>query len=494
MSPVISQASAVYAGSQKIDRAYVGSVKVYEGIWTPASVTGLKIWFDASQLGLADGAAVAPWPNLAVGGVPGTIFGTPAPKIHANALNAKPVVRFTTQEGRMRMTGTGMDKAFTLGYVARMLPSQNVGRIVGGIYPPPNFLLGWWNGQEDVAYSTSGGFFKPSVAILPSGNWVLYSADADAPPSYFPRLFRNGVLLSTGGSDGSAVDADSFTGTFSISGYDPTSTTETVDCEIAEVVLYDHMLSDTERQTVEKYLRDKWLPLPPVPKQIPGLLWWIDPSNLPGASGSPVSSLSDLSDKNYNATAMEDAPILRKNASGTNSAVTFSGSQTSSTRMLISGLGTEMSGRSNYSVVLAVRPKTFDGYPVMLSSPRDSLWLWMVEYDASTGVYFGVGNGCFRLFNANAQPNIWKTLVLTQSGSTQRFWHGGIEITTYSVGPSGDSQAVIPNLGSDVLLGGYIGDNFGLDGDLGEIMIYDHALTDIERQTLESYLRTKWAT
>jgi hypothetical protein len=42
-----------------------------------------------------------------------------------------------------------------------------------------------------------------------------------------------------------------------ISGY--ANTEDTCDCEIAEVVLYNRKLSDSDRQTVEGYLRKKWL-------------------------------------------------------------------------------------------------------------------------------------------------------------------------------------------------------------------------------------------
>jgi hypothetical protein len=262
MSPVISpsvQPNALFLGSSAISRAYMGSTQVWPAVFSPIQLAGLSVWLDASQLVLADGAAVSPWPNLANAAQPGTMLGTPAPKMSTSKLKGQNLVRFSLNEGRLRMTGLNVDKAYTLAYVARMvLGGNNIGRIVSAAYPPSNFLLGYWNGYEDVAYSPSGAFFLPDMRTSVTVQWRLYSSDANAPPSFYPRLFNNGVLLSTGGSDGSA-GADSFSGTFSLSGYDPTLTPETCDFEIAEVVLYNRKLLDSDRQKVEAYLRAKWL-------------------------------------------------------------------------------------------------------------------------------------------------------------------------------------------------------------------------------------------
>jgi hypothetical protein len=264
MSPVISpsqQPNRLYLGTQVIDRAYMGSVKVWEG-WTPKSVSGLKIWLDASQLALADGAAVSPWPNLAVGGAVGTMVGTPVPKISTNKLKGQRLVRFTVSEGRLRITGSGCNLDFTLAYISRML--GNAGRIVCAAYPDPNFLIGWWNGFMDVGYSSTGAFFLPDgrKAWDSEGTpspWILYSGDSQASP-WAPRMFRNGVLMSTGGPGTPGInDGWGVSGTFNISGYHSADSTETCDCEIAEVILYNRKISDSDRQAVENYLRNKWL-------------------------------------------------------------------------------------------------------------------------------------------------------------------------------------------------------------------------------------------
>jgi hypothetical protein len=68
----------------------------------PQSIAGLKVWLDASQLALADGAALASWPDLSGAGNHGAIVGTPGPAVRANAINGQRVVRFKANEGRVR--------------------------------------------------------------------------------------------------------------------------------------------------------------------------------------------------------------------------------------------------------------------------------------------------------------------------------------------------------------------------------------------------------
>ena len=212
--------------------------------------SGLAVWLDASALGLADGAAVSPWANLG-SGPDAPIVGTPAPTLQTNELNGLPVVRFALNEGRVRMTGSGVDDTWTVAYVGR-ISGAVAARVVGAIYPPPNMIIGWHGALQDVAYNTGGGFYTPGgTAATP--NWKLYSADGTTGGS--GRLFSDGMLYSS--SNGALTDG--WDGSFAISGYDATGLAETSDCEIAEVVVYDRVLTDVERQQVEDYLRAKWL-------------------------------------------------------------------------------------------------------------------------------------------------------------------------------------------------------------------------------------------
>jgi len=247
--PLLNTADKLYLGTQTVTAMYLGTTKVWPP-FNPKNLSGLKVWLDASQIpSAAPELPISSWPNLAIGGAPGAMMGTPLPWISDRQLNSKPLVRFFNNSGRMRMTSTGVGTDYTLVYLARLVAGGVAGRVVTVTYPPSNFLVGFWNGYQDVGYDN--GFTTPDTRTsVVYDQWKLYSADGATSGSY--RLFSNGNLL------GSTPVTGGWNGTLNISGYDASSTAETCDIEMAELVLYDNKKTDAERQQVEGYLRAKW--------------------------------------------------------------------------------------------------------------------------------------------------------------------------------------------------------------------------------------------
>ena len=240
---LLSDAKDVRFGTVQAKAVFAGDVQVWPSGFDPASLPGLAVWLDASQIGGRGAAPVDPWPNPG-SGPDGLIEGTPAPVTRPDALNGLPVVRFKPSEGRVRIASTGVHLDWTLVYVARMV-GPTPGRVVNAYYPPNNLLVGFWNGQQDVMYDN--GFASNTYAPWTT-DWKLYSGDG-APG--LSRLFSDGALL------GSTATAAGWGGTFNLSGY--AATEETCDCEVAEALQYSRKLSDADRQAVEGYLREKWL-------------------------------------------------------------------------------------------------------------------------------------------------------------------------------------------------------------------------------------------
>lgn len=219
----------------------------------PPITAGLVVHLDASQLGLADGAAVTTWPNLGTGPQP-TIVGTPAPVFKTGmTTSGGPVVRFTAGQGRLRGTH-GINESYTIAYVVRAWGSTH-GRAFAAQNPPSNFLVGFHSTVQDAMYDSS--WLNVGVPYgTPPGPWKLYEADGIT--SVRSRFFINGVL------SGSINTPNGMGGTYALSGFDPATASETMDCEVAELLIYDHPLSATERTTVEQYLTGKWLGTLPV--------------------------------------------------------------------------------------------------------------------------------------------------------------------------------------------------------------------------------------
>jgi hypothetical protein len=218
----------------------------------PRTIPGLTIWLDASQLPQAPGEAVDPWLDMSGNDLHGGVVHTPAPVLVDDVRNGYPAVRITAPYGRYRWTDTGVDKDFTVVYVARMSELLNQGRVFSAIYPTANTLFGWHLGSMDIMYA-GDGFGEPGVNQTITTDWKMYSADGASAPVFVPRLFSNGVFLT-----GTTEKSQGLGGTMALSGYEADSSAEMTSCDVTELLLYNRKLDDTERQQVEGYLREKY--------------------------------------------------------------------------------------------------------------------------------------------------------------------------------------------------------------------------------------------
>ena len=231
------------------------------------------------------------------------------------------------------------------------------------------------------------------------------------------------------------------------------------------------------------------------PESIPGLGLWLDASKITAhADGDPVSIWYDASTKGRNATSLGTAPKYRGTAVNGRPAVEFTG-QTAITRLQVPGWGTALTGSSSYTMFQVIQQRNNTGnYPVVTTAPINNLWQWLTEYDSSPGwFYWGHGNGRFRYYNAAIPMNQTRLLSFVFTSSAPKFYQQGVEQTTYSFAGGGDMAPVVPNVGTDVVVGGYYEGSYGVDGYICALLWYDRALTNPERLQVESYLRTKWA-
>jgi hypothetical protein len=223
-------------------------VPVSVGEWSPDMLSGLNVWLDASQLGLANNAPVTAWDNLS-GGTDPAIVGTPEPVMKTATLNGLPVVRFTGNEGRLRGSG-GPTLDYTITYVVRQWGSTP-GRAFSSQYPPTNYLLGFHTSVQDAMYD-NGWVAAGSGYGTPPGPWKMYGAHATT--ALGSRFFKDGAIIA----NQTPALAQGIGGTWALSGYSTTGLEETGDFEVAEFVMYDVRLAGTDRQMLEGYLAWKW--------------------------------------------------------------------------------------------------------------------------------------------------------------------------------------------------------------------------------------------
>jgi len=220
----------------------------------PQTISGLVLWLDAGAItGLSDGDPVGVWPDSSDNGNNATQAGVNRPTFRTSIINGKPVVRF---DGLASPNGDYFADIFTISsqymtiyavfshdHSGSVQPSASVWQTANvstsGFFPRwtdnhhyLNYGAGWINiNPSDFTQNT----WYSSIAVYQTGR---------------TELWRNGVL-----NDFINLNSVS-TGGFRI-GYRSNDNTY-FKGDIAEIIFYDRALDNTERQTVEVYLEDKY--------------------------------------------------------------------------------------------------------------------------------------------------------------------------------------------------------------------------------------------
>ena len=230
---------------------------------------------------------------------------------------------------------------------------------------------------------------------------------------------------------------------------------------------------------------------PASPIQLPGLGLWLEADQIAGVTdGGPVATWPDLSGSDFHASTLAAPPLWKQVGIGGLPSVEFAPTPT---KMSVGGWGTALSGKSEYTLFQVIRQDEYGTWPVITATPQDTLWNWITEYDPTPGVYWGHGNGCYRLYNcptlAAGQPYL---LTYSLGSGGPKFYLNGVEQTSWVFGPSGDMQPGVPALPPNVDLGGYFNNSLGLTGQIAAMVWYDKFLVDSDRQSVELHLMTKY--
>jgi DMSO/TMAO reductase YedYZ molybdopterin-dependent catalytic subunit len=240
----------------------------------PQTVSGLRLWLDASKItGLADGAAVTSWSDSSgLGNDAVQATGTKQPSYQTNEVNGLPVVQFD---------GNSDDLAITNANALSVLNAAS-GLTVFTVCAPSTVNA---NTRQLINWSTDGATntnrFKYGQRLTTSGVWALSSRILNADT----QINNEGSATSTGyhilGAimdysansatmrlDG-AVDATGAAGTAAGTTTAANSLALTIGSRadgaaefwlgnIAEIITYDRTLTGGEIATIESYLTTKY--------------------------------------------------------------------------------------------------------------------------------------------------------------------------------------------------------------------------------------------
>ena len=236
-----------------------------------------------------------------------------------------------------------------------------------------------------------------------------------------------------------------------------------------------------------------FLGIPPVtpPAGYPpvsGYSLWLDADNAASftySSGTSVSQWNDRSGNNYNfAQSTSTYQPDRQNAVQNGKAsVYFSADNLTNTSWNWS--------TSAFTVFAVVKNRTSPSYDGILS--RNSATSLQLGYDNSN--HFAISS----VSTATSSSNLTNTgsnadvIVYQSTGPTA----GNIFVDLYKNGTAGSAPLALTGLiaGSTNVLGATI--NTGIDGIVGyisEVIIYPSSLSSTDRNSVNSYLKTKWGT
>jgi hypothetical protein len=156
-------------------------------------------------------------------------------------IGGKPSVAFETRQS-MSMA-KNFPAPVTVMYVARQMGAG--GRVLTGV--ANNWLLGYWSGGKNQAYYggwVSSGGRPASDSLAHVFTAVIRGQGQDS------EVWADGSQVASNrggieGPNGLAVNGGAYSG-------------EASNCQIAEIVVFNRVLKQSESQTVESYLISKW--------------------------------------------------------------------------------------------------------------------------------------------------------------------------------------------------------------------------------------------
>ncbi len=222
------------------------------------SIDGLRVWLDASDGSTisTSGGKVTQWDDKSG-------FGNHAvqpvtdrqPSYEAASMNGQPAIRFDalgtdpfgtspTDDGMLiNPTGFSLNRGYTV-YLVDQYSGGKFGRTLTNADSTSNWLLGHWNGNE--AHYT-GAFIGPNVAV--ATNVPLISEGVGG--TSFSSTMRNGRPVGYGGT--LAVP-----GRIGLGDDDGITWSESSTADVSELVVFQRVLTDTERWGVTDYLQSKY--------------------------------------------------------------------------------------------------------------------------------------------------------------------------------------------------------------------------------------------
>jgi hypothetical protein len=468
------------------------SIQPFGRYFNPIDVPGCQLWLDGADpagTGVlpANGANVATWVDKSGNGYNATANGTPATYgtnavVFAGAQNYGTSLSSTllNQSGFAVVSYTGSSK-MNIFSVNSISGSAGLQQIIQ-------------SGSQII--TSYGGATVVSGGAVPESTIALYNYTFNSGVNAF--VYLNGT--QTGTSTGAAISG---AGTISIGSYNNNGAAEPFVGNMYELLLYNTVLSQSQRQQIEGYLAWKWglqpslpatghsfktfppsSPLPFSPVNISGCSLWLDAADASSVTGTTTVTLwKDKSGNARNLSVGSGTTSYANNAVTLNSSYMFVNSPVNLMAFTMFIIVKSNSASINNQTILIARPNTGFDY----DSP-DGFGLY-INYQ-NTGQFYGRNIGS-QYVNLYAPGLSGPTMLSFTTGITtiNAFVDGG-SVTGASGLPTRSSTAQGFAIGAAWSGSAY--NNIISTASIYEILVYNRSLTTPQRQSVEGYLAWKW--
>ncbi|MGI6103244.1 MAG: DUF2341 domain-containing protein [Patescibacteria group bacterium] len=265
------------AGASTIVHLYSGNPVIEGGSAAPFSVTpstaNMSLWLDSSTLSQVDGAAVANWSDRRGLAAEATqLIEQHQPTVQTNELNGHAVVRF---DGLDDFVSFGnIDDIRTVFWVYKYNPEA------GAAHRP---MLGHSAVHHFHGDSAQNIWGEDSSSYVTSGTTRLHGASIDGLSTQLPTSFKYMSLVTTDNTSADSFAKDRDTGNM-FSG------------DLAELIIYNAALSDSDVKSIESYLNGKYFSVVTV-----GEATTLDLGGTYTSSSHDTAQFSDFSTLSWNA-------------------------------------------------------------------------------------------------------------------------------------------------------------------------------------------------
>jgi hypothetical protein len=456
--------------------------------------SGLQLWLRADDIiSVGNNQPVDNWPAAPGTTVNATSSGIYRPVFRTNVINNKPVVRFTGNGGSTQdqplmvaniATGSNIT-AFAVFANTRLgsppLPDNTVDLLMAtkNDYPASGFGISSYNSyvtRNNRAIHAEGGTGVNGTATITknrSTNLVLN------PNEFVIMTFKlQGVINSPGSGSPLVIGAlrDSLRGGSN---------------DIAEILIYDRILTNSEVIQVENYLSQKYaITLPPPPRE-DGLLAWFRADDITGLNNGDFVSTWPGFDNTPNATSTGIyRPTLVTNVINGKPVVRFTGDGglTRDQTLMVANVATG-SDVTTFIVFANRRP----GNPPLPEDKVDMLVATKVDYPST-----GYGLSSYNSYVTRTTRRLHHERGIGNNGSTTTRINGSSERDAFQadefvIGTHFLRGVTNSGLSGSPLVIGAMRDSVraGLN-DIAEIIIYNRILSRLEIDEIELYLSNKY--